>query len=80
MNRDAKIRELLLMVSFHEKSTRVMKNLRAQFPNARNREFSFWQKIHASIEVFCDRYFGALVSSVRRLSCGIARSEGSRFS
>src|ERR1700720_2456405 len=47
---DTKIRELLLMVGFHKKSTGAMKNLRAKFPNARNREFIFLQRIHALVK------------------------------
>jgi hypothetical protein len=45
---DAEIREFLLMVGFQEESTSVAENFRAQFPNARNREFIFLQGLRAS--------------------------------
>lgn len=44
---DAELGEFLLIVGFHEEPAGITKNLRAQFPNARNRELIFLQRIHA---------------------------------
>ena len=45
---DAEIREFLLMIGLQKKAARIVKNLGAQFPNARDREFIFLQRLRAS--------------------------------